>query len=539
TASTRLVDLTTERSEELLPAPPPTYPPLPPGGLGHGTQCAVAAAVAAPQAEFVLIRVPTDDPYLLAQVRNYLRGAAVSTSLERRLDDLRLRGAILDARRQQLVQERRAILQNFRDEEEERHEFGFLGPVYGWVFSERQWHRQRMAHHESLERDLADRERRYWKLIEQIYGLKGINLVVCPRGWSDSYPLGGASPLGRSLDREPGGILWFQSAGNTAGQAWTGLFRDRDGNGVMEFAELNGPLPPGSWTSELNFLAWQPHGGPPTANLPENTTLRCSLQWREPHDPDYFLSEGGHDEYRKPLAPLTLVLLRQRDPDGKTVAADMFDLVARSRPLALRLDHQPTGSVYEQTLDYTITKPGRYAIRVETPPAAMWTLVKVQDRYFFEQRRGLTATSIRPLGAPTLPGLDKAWELRPRLFVDAVDPVSRLRGRPVLASFATVAGTIGSPADARSVICVGAADAKGQPRSYSARGAPPFIELTHKPTIWACDAVRQGAGPAWGTALAASFAAGTAAALLSAGEPLDRIAARLRSQAGKLFRAVP
>ena len=76
--------------------------------------------------------------------------------------------------------------------------------------------------------------------------------------------------LSRYFDDRPfRAALWFQSVGNTRGQSWAGLFRDVDGNGVLEFAAagpdskdgMSRPLP-GRWTSELNFLSWQPHDGP-------------------------------------------------------------------------------------------------------------------------------------------------------------------------------------------------------------------------------------------------------------------------------------
>jgi len=67
-----------------------------------------------------------------------------------------------------------------------------------------------------------------------------------------------------------------RSAGDTRGQAWAGPFRDADGNGVMEFAPATAPLPPGRWTHELNFLAWQPAEGTRTADLPAGARIRLS-----------------------------------------------------------------------------------------------------------------------------------------------------------------------------------------------------------------------------------------------------------------------
>src|SRR5262249_22157646 len=156
---------------------------------------------------------------------------------------------------------------------------------------------------------------------------------------------------------------WFQSAGNTHGQSWFGMGRDDDGNGVLEFAQ--GPPPKGSWSRELNFLAWQPYAGARTPELPEGTKVRVSLQWHEAHDPDYFVRPGEPDRYRRPLAEMRLVLLRQRDPEGKEIPADVMDVVARSPVLPQRIDNQPSFSIYEAALEFTVEKAGRYAVRIE------------------------------------------------------------------------------------------------------------------------------------------------------------------------------
>ena len=527
--ATRLVDLTTEQSPDLFPAPQPAG-----AELGHGTQCALAAAVAAPAAELVLVRIAGDDPFQLVEVNRYLRGGEYSPLLERRLDELRVAASLLNLKRNQLLKERKVILNNFRDEEEIRRDFEFLGAVYGWIFSERTWHQQQMAYQEKRQQEYDAKERRYWKFVEQLQSLKGISLAACAFTWNDGYPLGGASPLARALDAEAGGALWFVPAGNTAGQAWTGSYRDADSNGVMEFVEPGAKLPPGRWTTELNFLAWQPHEGKQTADLPAKTNLHLTLQWREPHDPDYFLRPGEEDWYRRPLFPLRITLLRQRDPDGKKVGADAFDIVARSQAVPGRLDHQPGGAVYELVLDYVVEQPGRYALRVEQPDPTRWTLNKVGERFFFELRPALATHGTRPIGAPTLPGVEKTWELRPRLFADVAGEAA-LQGRPVLADFATAAGAVGTPGDARSVITVGAAGLDGKPQPYSAAGAPPFIDLAEKPTVWAYDAVRQGQGGAWGTSLSASFAAGTAATLTSTGVMRQQLLEAIHRQEGQMF----
>jgi len=249
---------------------------------------------------------------------------------------------------------------------EEEDAFGFLGPAFGWVFSARDLHRQNMAHQEHLERVNAQRESRYQQLLEDVRSLVGIDILVNPYTWNEGFPLGGSSPLSRWLElRDKNGPLVVQSAGNVRGQAWTGLYRDADKNGVMEFAGPETPLPADRWSRELNFLAWQPYGNMNmrAAEIPEKTTLRLSLQWREPHEPGYY-GAGADDPYRLPLVNTRFVLLRQRDPATEKVAADAFEVVARSNPFPQRLQHLPGGSVYEHVLDVIIAKKGVYALRI-------------------------------------------------------------------------------------------------------------------------------------------------------------------------------
>ena len=293
----------------------------------------------------------------------------------------------------------------------------------------------------------------------------------------------------------------------------------------MEFAPPGSPLKKGQWTTELNFLAWQPFGKPALGELPEGARVHISLQWREPHDPDYFAPAGAEDFYRKPLADLRLSLLRQRDPLAKTLPADAFDLVAVTSGIPQRLEHKPDGSIYEIVLETTLDKGGRYAVQVERPLGKQWALVEDagQKRLTFARQGSLLPSGLRPLGVVTLPALEKHWELQPRLFVDVVDGPHR-DGRPVFADFSTDQGSVGLPGDARSVITVGAADWRGRPQPYSAGGPLAFAELANKPTLLAYDALQlgpPGSGGAVGTSVATSFAAGTVAAMISAGMSPD------------------
>jgi hypothetical protein len=548
-SSTRLVDLTTELDPDLYPAPSGDS-----DQIGHGTLCARAAALAAPQAELVLIRIDASSPYQIDEVVRYLRGDSQSSpNLDRRRDELVTARAELNHLHSQVQLERRVILESYIDESELQKDFGFLGPVFGWIFSPRTWSRDQVAYVEKLDKALAERNRRFFNLVEDIRSLAGIMLVANPLVWNDGLGLGGASPLSRAFDRQqpsPGPdqgvsrkapLLWFQAAGNTRGQTWAGLFRDENGNGFMEFAPPGQPLAKGQWTTELNFLAWKPFNQPQTAELPQGARLRIALQWREPHDPDYFTAAEDDDFYRKPLADLRLSLVRQRDPSAKTLAADAFDEVAVTSGSPQRLEHQPGGTIYEIVLETTVDKAGHYAVRLERPLGRQWVLARdpATKRPTFVHLEGLIPSGLRPLGVATLPALEKHWELQPRLFVDVIGPERRM-GRPLFADFTTDHGSVGVPGDARSVISVGAADWHDEPRPYSAGGPLVFAELAQKPTLLAYDALQLGppgrSGSAFGTSIATSFAAGTTATLLSAGMSPAVALRYLNQQCGKVFK---
>ncbi len=541
---TKYIDLTAERNDDLLPDPPAGDPKF----LGHGTRCALAAALAAPDADLTLVRIDPAAPHQLLEVAKFINGAGVSTEyLTQRQDELSAEAATLRQRLRELLDEREKVLRNFEDEKNFETDYGILGTAGVWLFSERQWHYLRMEELERDERDHRRREVRYLRLIRALQDLRGAQVVSCALVWNTGYPLSATSPLSRWFDDNPSlKFLWFQSAGNTAGQNWNGLFRDADDNGVMEFAAPDAPLPRGRWTRELNFLGWRPWAGKESADLPAGARVRLALQWREPHDPDFFFRPGEWDVYRQPLASLRLVVLHQRDPGAKVLPADAFEVVARSEPLPQRLDNQPTSSTYELLLEFPVDKAGRYAVRVERQRSSQWELL-VDPRNGREAVGlvdGLTPTGIRPLGTNTLPALEKQWELRTRLFVETVDEASVRQGRPVFLDFATARGTLGVPGDARAVVSVGAAGLDDKRRPYSADGAAANLDYLVKPDVLAYDALRLGkeeTGVAFGASLATPFAAGLAACLRSDGmRPADlwrylhqRPGGVLRAPAGK------
>lgn len=532
--STRLVDLTTELDPEIIPQPYRNGPK----GIGHGTLCAQAAALAAPDAEVILVRVDVQDPYHLHDVLRYLQGGQPSLTVEQRNGDMLARAAQLRARRAFLLEERKPILDDFTDDTDQREYLEFLGPLYAWLYSNREWHRQRMDFHQNLEEEHRRREERYRAYLKAIESLDGIPIVVNALAWNSGYPLGSASPLSRALDEPGKGPLWFQAIGNTRGQSWYGPHRGVVGDPGMWFIPETEKLPKGRWTREINFLGWQPHLGEMGPDLPEKTRIRLTLQWREPHDPDYFLPPGDEDLYRKPLANLGLQLLRQRDPDTKKLPADAFEIIARTGRWPQRLEHLPGSSVYEHVLEVPLEDAGRFAVRVDKQVDSHWIFEPHPERKtpVYRLLQGLTPTGMRPLGAPTLPALESTWELRLRLFVEVIDETNRLKGRVVFADFPTHAGSIGIPMDARNVITVGAASFDHKPQRYSASGSPAGMELSRRPWLYAYDELELASGGAYGTSIANAFAAGMTAAMLSGKVTRNDVLQMLRNQEGQVLR---
>ncbi len=537
-ARTSFVDLTTERNPEIYPEPV--------GGdgkeLGHGALCAAATALAAPDADIVLVRVDGFGPSQMHDIIRRIQGEFMMPHVAARQEEVERIKGLLRRRRQEILDERKAILRDYTDETELMRDFAFLGPVRGWIISNREWSLQRLAWQEQLERVHTERENRFWAYVRQARTLKGIDVVVSPFVWNDGHPLGGVSALSHWFDDRPvRPPLWVQAAGDTRGQTWVGRYEDADANGVMEFAPPTTSIKPGRWNHELNFLAWQPYQGARTPDLPAGLKARVSLQWREPHDPAYFTRLGEDDPYRKPLADLRLVVLRQRDPDGKSEPGDLFDVVARSPLYPQRLDNAPSAATYEQAVELTVEKPGRYAVRIERERESEWALRPdpKTGRMAFVRLENPQSSGIRPAGAASLPALEKKWELWPRLFVHALDAGPRRQGRPVWLDYTTDSGGIGMPADARQAIVVGAANLNDKQQPYTALGPPAGMPLYENPLLLTYDALElapDGAGGANGSAIATSFAGGFAATLLSTGLPFPDVYLFLQSQKGQVLR---
>ncbi len=513
-AATRYVDLAAERNADLQPDPFAGDS----NEIGHGTESALAVLAAAPQVDLTLVRVDSAAPHQLQEVARYLHGDDFrSESSLQRTEELTQAKNTIAERRAKLQEERKIVLDKFTDTSErellKKRPKDKLTPEERELLQDIDRHDAYFKAAADLDRDektLRDRTRRFLDLQAALRALQDINVVSSSLVWNEGLPLGSDSSLSRYFEERPfHSALWFQSAGNTHGQVWSGLFRDDDGNGVMEFAPAGDKLPSERWSTELNFLGWQPAGKSTVPDLPAKARARLTIQWREAHAPELYRQE--RDVYREPLAALRVVVLRQRDPKGQQLAADDFEVVARTEGLPQRLENQPTFSVYEQAVEFTVDPAGRYAVRVE----------------------GRVPTSTRPSAIPTVPALQMRWELRPRIFVDVVDPASRTQGRVVFLDYPTEVGAMGTPADAREVITIGAADIKGKRQAASTEGTPFHAELSNKP-----DALSLAGAilAAQGSNHAVSFAAGLTAASLSAGKPRVLLLESLRQSPDKPIR---
>lgn len=413
-ARSRILDLTSECSPALDPAATQTK------GAGNGTLLALATAKVAPDAELILIRVDPLAPYQLLTIARALNAEPIRTEcLDQRRDELVAEGDRLQVLRRELLSERNLVLSSFGQDDESRQK--------------RQAYQDKQSELEREEKSYQQRLDRFLQLQRDLQRLRIARAVVCGLVWNEGYPVGGSSPLSRYLDDYPlRAAIWLQATGDTNGQAWSGWFRDYDGNGVLEFAPPETRLRPGRWTSELNFLGWQPHQGPALAELPAKATVRLSVQWREAHDPALWRSPD--DLYRQPIAPLRVVVLRQRDPSGVKLPVDDLEVVAVSSGLPQRLLNTPGAATYEQSLNFRVEQPGVYALRIEGRPPS----------------------SIRPANLPMPAGMPAiSWELWPRVFVDATDAVARSVGRPIFLDYSTVESGLGMPADAHSVVRFG------------------------------------------------------------------------------------
>jgi hypothetical protein len=265
----------------------------------------------------------------------------------------------------------------------------------GEALRRREDYQKNQAAFDAEERAFQARLRRSIDHQAALLQLRGLRIVASP------LEAGPTTAIIARQARESCGPLWIHPEGHVRKETWTGLFRDSDRNGVMEFAHSEAPLSAESWSRELNFLAWRDAAGNVTPDLPAGSRVRVTLTWREPHDPA--LARIGQDAFREPLTFFRLQAVRQLDAAGSKRPADDVDVIAQSAGLPHRLDQTASSATYEVSVEFRVPEAGRYAIRVE----------------------GRIPESDRPASLPTLPHLRRTGEIHPRIVADTLEGAGR------------------------------------------------------------------------------------------------------------------
>lgn len=472
--ATRFIDLTAENSPTVEPEPP--VPGAPTGGI----DVAVAAHAAAPDAEVVLVRV---DPTAFHQLMTIARRAAGlpgdSVAMQARGVDLSSESEDLLRRREQVIEEYRQAFADLSDEDK--------------AVQRREAAQAAVAKLQADEQAFRDKTARLVALRRALESIRGAEVVVNTLVWEDGFAQDGLSELSQFLDerfttkltrsplvadRLPPIPVWVQAGSDSVGAVWAGPFLDPEGNGVMDFAPEAVALPPGAWTRELNFLAVLGPDGRPS-DLAAGTRLRFVIQWREPLPLD--------PRQPAPVFAPSLRLLRQLDPAGTRAASDEFSEVARSGGMPVRIQLNPASAVYEQTLEVTVPAAGRYALRVE----------------------GRTSAE------GGLPVLNRTIEVQPRLFVRNL--AADAPGRVVFATFAPKAAGVGVPGDSPAALTIEFAAGPDGTIPGGLTGAGPGVTLRAKPDLLAPGVIVVNGVGAAGSGIAAGYAAGISASLVSAG----------------------
>ncbi|MFO0935586.1 MAG: hypothetical protein U0798_03605 [Gemmataceae bacterium] len=460
--ASNIVDLTAEQSPTLEPLPAdPRHP-------GMGTATALAVRAAAPQAELILVRI---DPYAFHQLNTIARaavGSPDSDSMRGRLAELNRESANLIEKRKVVMEEYSQAIQNLSDEDKPRTRREAVKVAFDKLKAEEASFNQRLDRFKALRAGLTS----------MASAAVIVNTVISEVG----QPHDGHSSLNGILNekfapkphrsaikvnRDAPAPVWVQAAGDAPQSVWAGPFSDVDGNGVMEFAKDPAK---GLWTNELNFLTVTGPDRKTNGTLAAGSKIRITAQWREPIDVESGIDYSQH--------PLTLKLLRQFDPTGKTAATDEMVEVARAAGTPVRIYQTASSAVFEQTLDVTILTNGHYALRV--------------DGRMNQNRRSVQ-----------LPNS----EIVPRIVVDAGDAATAEKGLIGFESYNPKLVGVGIPGESTLVTTVGT--------KTSQWGAGPGITLLPKPDVIAPS---QGPdGKSSGPAISAGYVGGSMACLASIG----------------------
>ncbi|MBA4187430.1 MAG: hypothetical protein C0467_05360 [Planctomycetaceae bacterium] len=473
---TRILDLTTELNPDILPSP------VDPNRAGLGTSAALALAVAAPDAELVLVRV---DPGAIFQlfgiVRVVRKEATFSDALRSRLVDISNKTAELTRRKEIVVTEYRLAFDDLADDEPTKARRVRAKIALDAVLADQVALTQRIERFNVFQKSVLS-------------ALVGTRVIVNTLEWESGYPLDALSQLSRTLEQlavplpprivknagdllaaPPPPLVWVQAASAAGAAVWGGPFLDPNTDGAMEFASPNQPLPPMNWSADMNFLGFQSATGETTGDLPAGARLRITIQWREPTDPNF-------PSVDRPAYPVVLRLFRQLDPKGEKIPSDEMAEDARSAGGPYPLLFTRTYVVFEQVLEFTVKEPGRYALAVA---------------------KGYEPEAL-------LPGLKRKVEVHPRIVIETLSGKPG-EGRAVFRSYVTPEAGVGIPGDSLG------ANTIGVPVKGDVFGGGTGLALRGKPDLFGPDSLDI-AGPAMrGPGLATGYLGGMATGLVQAG----------------------
>jgi hypothetical protein len=468
---TRIVDLTTELTPDLLPAK------IDPARLGTGTAAAKVLAAAAPGAELILVRIDPGCFFHLYTIIRLTRGEIEYTdALQVRLAEIAARSKALDYDRANAISAYKAAYSDLSDNKVAVDLREKAKAALDAIFVR--------------EKELAvvvNRFNAYQKDITT--ALRGAQVIVNTLVWESGYPLDSINEFAGTLDKlssalppqvikpttvQKQPLVWVQAASNAGTAVWGGPFLDANRDGLMEFVPSGAKLPADNWSPQLNFLGTRTVAGEVAPELAKDAKVRIVVQWREP-------AAAQFPESDIPAYPLTLRLVLQLDPAGEKRSSDEMAEVARSVSVPNVIYRTRTFLVFEQMLEFTVPAAGRYALMIETAA----------------------------LPDPLLPALRREVEIYPRVVLETVGAAAS-DPRAVFRSFTNLTAGAGTPGDALGAITIGT-DAPG-----AQIGGGPGLLLRGKPDVLGPDVFEFGPQAVGGQGMATAFAGGAAASLLQA-----------------------
>lgn len=381
--NTSFLDVTSELNLDFMPNPTAEG-----NEIGHSARQAVAFLRKYPHEHVTLVRVDSSTPYQTLQVGEAILGRPwLTPALLARKSEFEDAGVRIESEKLDLRVARRILQRDYTLDDATK--------------AKREEYRKKQEALDAKEKLHLAKGRRFDQFIDDLKQLEGAVTTALTLQWVDGYAdMPGSNPHVRFLTNDVlRGSSWYQSVSLRPGQVWTGLFRDSNHDQAMEFTNKAQQTRP-----DLALLSWNDNQSGKQSMLPAGAVVQVTLNWFEVH------ARSDEDQHRKPMAPLNINVLKQRDPSGKTLPVDAFEVVARSPVLADRVEHGSRGSHYQSILRFTVPADGgRYALQ-------------------------LTGSLPIHTGDASKP---ERGEIHPKISLEVVDPVKRAAGRVVFESFAT------------------------------------------------------------------------------------------------------